>query len=93
MSDKWGALVTRISGFEVFDPISCHVEIEEGTYFAFNPPTGAFGEGDSESEAVADLADYLGELYETLDAERDKLGPSPEAQLRYLDGHMHRVTP
>ena len=50
-----------------------------------HPESDVFGYGKDEAEALDDFRAALAELFLTLDADRDSLGPALQRTLRVLD--------
>ena len=65
----------RDGRLRVVEPIEVKHMVEGGKYVVEAPELNEFGFGDSLSEAVRDLQAAVAELYLTLEAEQDRLGP------------------
>ncbi len=65
----------RDGRLRVVEPIEVVQKTEDGKCVVETPELNEFGFGDNLSEAIADLQAAIAELYFTLDAEQDRLGP------------------
>ena len=65
----------RDGRLRVVEPISVSRTMEDGEVVLEAHELNEFGFGATMSEAIADLQTAIAELYFTLEAERDRLGP------------------
>ena len=65
----------RDGRLRVVEPIEVVQRTEDGKCVVETPELNEFGFGDNLSEAIADLQAAISELYFTLGAEQDRLGP------------------
>ena len=63
------------AGFVVREPIAAIILAEDGQIVAEVAELNEFGFGDTPAAAIADLQRTIAELYRTLAAEQDRLGP------------------
>jgi len=70
------------------EPLYVTVEESEGSVVAYIPDLEAYGHGDCESEAIADLKDVVAELYQDLKTPSGELGPLPRRWLAYLQRNV-----
>ena len=63
------------AGFVVQEPIAAIILAEDGQIVAEVAELNEYGFGDTPGEAIADLQRTIAELYRTLAAEQERLGP------------------
>ena len=74
-ADKFALGSLRDGRLRVVEPIEVAQMIERDKYVVEAPELNEFGFGDNLSEAIGDLQAAIAELYLTLEAEQDRLGP------------------
>ncbi|MGH9546640.1 MAG: hypothetical protein ACRD23_15640 [Terriglobales bacterium] len=92
---QWAGKPARISfgnirdpRLRVREPIPVNIREEGGSTLAVWDEINEFGQGDSISEALDDLAHTVAELYLSLAAEQNRLGSDLQAVWRTLDQHV-----
>lgn len=75
-------------GFRVTKAIEVQVRTDAATVVASWPAIAEFGTGSSTSEACEDLGRTVAELYRSLDADRDRLGPDLARVRALLQGYL-----
>ena len=73
------------------EPIEVVQAVEDGKCVVEAPEINEFGFGDNLSEAMADLQAAIAELYFTLDAEQDRLGPDLAAVWATLSRRLRKA--
>ena len=63
------------AGLAVREPIAAIILEEDGQVVAEVAELNEFGFGDTPAEAITDLQNTIAELYRTLSAEQERLGP------------------
>jgi hypothetical protein len=73
--DRFALGSLRDGRLRVVEPVEVVRTTEEGKCVVEAPELNEFGFGDNLSEAITDLQAAIAELYFTLEAEQDRLGP------------------
>lgn len=84
-----GAL--RDGRLRVVEPIAVTWTTEDGQCVAEAAEVNEFGFGDNLTEAIADLQAAIAELYFTLDADQERLGPDLQAVRATLTRKIRRA--
>ncbi len=78
------------SRLELLAPLRVQVYVEPEGVTVLHPESEVFGFGNNEAEALNDFREALGELFLTLDTDRESLGPALREILQILEASIRK---
>lgn len=79
------------SRLSVLSPLRVEVHRDAEGVTVHDPESEVFGYGASEAEALEDFREAIGELFLTLDSDRNALGPALQDTLRILETRIRKT--